>query len=95
MPEENNKVLIEVAAQHPLVDGLKPQIEFELRLKKALQIYEKEKKNGNKPIIYVPGSLHSIKVNGEWQTDKIPLSEAGRNFLVEHGIPEESIRSEE
>ena len=43
MPEENNKVLIEVAAQHPLVDGLKPQIEFELRLKKALQIYEKEK----------------------------------------------------
>ena len=32
MPEENNKVLIEVAAQHPLVDGLKPQIELIVKL---------------------------------------------------------------
>lgn len=90
----NNKVLIEVAAQHPLING-KPGEEFEHRLKKGIQIYNDEKEKGNDPIIYIPGSLHSIKKNGEWETDERSLSLAGKIYLMEHGIPEESIRSEE
>ena len=58
--QRKNKVLIEVAAQHPLING-KPGEEFEHRLKKGIQIYNAEKEKGNNPIIYVPGSLHSIK----------------------------------
>lgn len=94
MPEIKNKVLIEIGAQHPLIDG-KPGEEFKLRLQKGIELYKIEKEKGNEPIIYIPGSLHSIKVNGEWQTDKNSLSTAGRDFLVENGIPAESICSDE
>lgn len=92
--QKNNKVLIEVAAQHPLIDG-KPGEEFEHRLKKGIQIYNDEKRKGNNPIIYIPGSLHSVKKNGEWETDKKALSESGRIYLIENGIPEENIRANE
>ena len=92
--KENNKVLIEVAAQHPLVNG-KPGEEFEYRLKKGIQIYNNEKEKGNKPIIYIPGSLHSIKKNNKWESDEKTLSEAGKKYLLENGITEQSIRSEE
>lgn len=92
--QRNNKVLIEAAAQHPLING-KPGEEFEYRLNKAIQIYNSEKENGNCPIIYIPGSLHSIKKNGEWETDERSLSQAGKIYLIEKGIPEENIRSDE
>ncbi|MBR1540633.1 MAG: hypothetical protein IJ629_05705 [Clostridia bacterium] len=95
MPEKTkNKVLIEIGAQHPLVDG-KPGIEFEKRLLKGIELYHQELEKGNDPIIYIPGSLHSIQKNGEWITDKNSLSTAGKNFLLEHGIPEERIRADE
>ena len=92
--QKNNKVLIEVAAQHPLVDG-KPGEEFEYRLKKGIQIYNNEKGKGNEPIIYVPGSLHSIRNNSKWKIDKRTLSEAGRMYLIENGIPAKDIRADE
>lgn len=92
--QRNNKVLIEVAAQHPLING-KPGEEFEYRLKKAIQIYNMEKEKGNYPIIYIPGSLHSVKKNGEWETDEKSLSQAGKIYLIEKGIPEGNIRSDE
>ena len=89
-----DKVLIEIAAQHPLIDG-KPGTEFEKRLLKGIELYNDELKKGNQVIFYVPGSIHSIKKEDKWVTDENSLSTAGKNFLLEHGIPEECIRSDE
>ena len=91
---ENNKVLIEIAAQHPLIDG-KPGLEFEKRLVKGIQIFNVEKEKGNTPIIYIPGSIHSIKKDNEWRTDDKSLSEAGKMFLIEHSIAPTYIKGEE
>ena len=41
----------------------------------------------------MPGSTHYITKNGEKHVDKIPLSEAGKKYLIEHGIPELDIRA--
>lgn len=76
------KILIEVAAQHPLVDGIRPNEEFEKRLNLAIELYQKEIKKGNYVEFYVPGSLHQF--NGV--ADKIELCEAGYNYLIEKGI---------
>ena len=89
---DKNKVLIEIAAQHPLIDG-KPGIEFEQRLKKGIDLYKKEKQKGNSVTIYIPGSLHSVKKGEEWVSDPVPLSEAGKQFLINNGIPQEDIRA--
>lgn len=91
--KESKKVLIEVAAMHPLKDGDKPSEEFESRLVKGMELYYKEIEAGNHPIIYVPGSTHYIMKDGEKQVDLIPLAEAGKRYLIEHGIPEEDIRA--
>ena len=93
--EGSKKVLIEIAANHPLKDGDKPSEEFESRLIKGIELYYKEKENGNIPIIYVPGSTHYITKNGEKKVDLIPLAEAGKRYLIEHGIPESGIRANE
>lgn len=80
-------VLIEVAAQHPLVDGELPGDEFRARLDKAFEIYQKLSKGvedewGDRsfdPIkIYVPGSLH--------KGDKISLSATGCAYLLGKGV---------
>ena len=94
LEKTKNKVLIEIGAQHPLIDG-KPGIEFEKRLLKGIELYNKEIECGNSPVIYIPGSLHSIKKDGQWITDKNSLSTAGKDFLLEHNIPEECIRADE
>ena len=90
--EQSGKVLIEVAAAHPLIKG-KPKPEFKERLLQAKELYNYEKAKGNSPIIYIPGSLHYIedKETGEKIVDAKPLSEAGKEFLIENGIPEKSI----
>ena len=78
-------VLIEVAAQHPLDDEGRPGTEFERRLRFAMEI---GKSIRNAPVhYYVPGSLH----NG----DTLSLSDAGRNFLIENGIPNSDIFGDE
>ena len=89
----SNKVLIEIAAIHPLINGDKPSEEFISRLDKGIELYHKEKENGNEVIIYVPGSTHFIMKDGVKQVDLIPLAEAGKNYLLEHGIPEKDIRA--
>lgn len=96
MNERNNKsstkrILIEVAAQHPLVDGLKPNEEFESRLRYGIELYKKETLNGNHVEFYVPGSLHQY--NGV--ADKIELCEAGQNYLVSQGIPVSAIHGKD
>ena len=84
-----NKILIEVAAQHPLNLGEFPNEEFQKRLDVAIQLC---KENGEEKVwFYVPGSRH--KYNGA--EDKISLSEAGKNYLVEHGIDENHIYADD
>ena len=71
------KVLIEVAAQHPLVDGKFPGEEYAKRLGIAYGLMNED------VYIYLPGSLHI--------PDKITLSEAGRECLLKLGISEKRI----
>lgn len=87
----NKGVLIEVAAQHPLINGEKPNEEFEKRLLLAMQIFKTEKSKGKKVYLYVPGSLHMD--NGV--VDSISLSEAGKRFLMQHNVLEENIFADE
>lgn len=79
---ENNGLLIEVAAQHPLIDGVYPNPEFSARLDAAIKRYELERENGETVKIYVPGSRHMQ--NGI--ADRISLSAAGCNYLETHGV---------
>lgn len=79
-------ILIEVAAQHPLVDGRAPNEEFSKRLTLAAELYFSQRPL--QPVkLYVPGSLHT--------PDQIPLSQAGKDFLLSLGVAEEDIFAEE
>lgn len=69
--------LIEVAAQHPLVCGIYPGLEFRKRLELAVEISD------SKSMFYVPGSLH--------RGDKISLGEAGKRYLEYLGIDSDRI----
>jgi hypothetical protein len=84
-------VLIEVAAQHPLMNGEEPNEEFACRLLLAKALYEKERGLGKSVEIYVPGSRHVY----EGVSDKISLSEAGSIFLEHQGVPREVIHGED
>jgi len=88
---EIKKVLIEVAAQHPLIDETKPGVEFTARLLKGEELFHENLQEGMEVEIYVPGSLHM------WEgiVDKIPLSEAGVRFLEERGLPREALHGED
>lgn len=87
----NTGVLIEVAAQHPLINGEKPNEEFEKRLILAIQIFNEKQKKGKDTYIYVPGSLH---MDNEI-LDKISLSEAGKRYLVANGIDENKVYADD
>lgn len=84
----NDGVIIEIAAQHPLEDGIKPGAEFKARLDYALQL---EKTINDKILFYVPGSRHKYK----GIADKISLSRAGKEYLIAHGINEKVIFGDE
>lgn len=77
------RLLVEVAAQHPLKSGTLPGTEFEARLNRALEIYRHETALGHKVTVYVPGSLH--RYNGV--PDAVSLSRAGTDYLSQNGIP--------
>lgn len=80
--------LIEVAAQHPLLDDGSPGKEFQERLDYAIDLYNKLKTNKKVSVkIYVPGSLHSYK----GKCDPIPLSESGCRYLLDKGIPKDDL----
>lgn len=84
-------VLIEVAAQHPLINGEEPNEEFAYRLLLAKTLYEKERVLGKSVEIYVPGSRHVYK----GVSDKISLSEAGSIFLERQGMSREVIHGDD
>lgn len=87
--QKSPKVLIEIAAQHPLCQGKYPNVEFKRRLDMAIQLCNDI---GPKIVwLYVPGSRHKHK----GVADEISLSEAGKKYLIEHGIDESHIYAEE
>lgn len=71
------KILIEVAAQHPLKKGKFPGEEYAKRLDIACELM------GEDVHIYLPGSLHV--------PDEVSLNEAGREYLLKKGISEDRI----
>ena len=87
--QSSTKVLIEVAAQHPLDEGLYPNEEFQKRLDMAIRLCHDI---GSQNVwFYVPGSRHMF--NGV--ADEVSLSEAGKNYLLQNGIDEEHIYANE
>lgn len=78
--------LILVCAQHPLTQDGKPGKAFSARLDEAIMRYEMMKKKGESVIIRVPGAVHF--------GDSRSLAEAGKEYLMEHGIPEEDISAD-
>jgi hypothetical protein len=82
--------LIEIAAQHPLRDGLYPNDEFRSRLDRGCELFDTYKTGGTVEI-YVPGSRHVF----EGHADKVSLSDAGRSYLITQGIPESVIHGED
>lgn len=80
-----NDVLIEVAAQHPLLADGMPKLEFQKRLDRAIELYHtlKAEVDDRKVHIYIPGSIHN--------PDEISLSSAGKRYLLKNGIPENDI----
>lgn len=87
--QDYSKILIEVAAQHPLVQGRYPKEEFQKRLDMAIHLSQEI---GSQEVwFYVPGSRH--KYNDV--TDEISLSEAGKSYLLEHEIDENHIYADE
>ena len=83
-----DKVLIEVAAQHPLYMLRFPNEEFKARLDFAANMYNQLERKGVCVQIYVPGSLH--KYDGI--TDAVSLSESGKDYMIsQHGIPAHDI----
>lgn len=83
--------LIEVSAQHPLVNGQEPNEEYKARLDKAAELYYLMKKDNREVKLYTTGSRHVY--NGI--TDKVSLSTAGRRYLCEQGINPSDIYAEE
>lgn len=78
-----NDILIEIAAQHPLVDGRYPNAEFSARLDAGVVLFEKYRTEGRPAEIYVPGSRHVF----DGMADEISLSSAGASYLEAKGIP--------
>src|SRR5271163_2833670 len=85
------KDLIEVAAQHPLVDGVAPGEEFVARLRLGLELYHRFRDAGAEVQIYVPGSR--LMDNGV--EDEISLSDAGTRFLLAHSVPAEVVHGDD
>ncbi len=83
--------LIEVAAQHPLRRNGTPGVEFAARLDAAAELREKLLRRGREADIYIPGSRHR---DGD-REDVCTLSEAGRRYLLEKGIPENHLLGDE
>lgn len=93
MTERRNirRVLIEVAAQHPLVGGVHPNEEFEARLYRGYELYTQLVESGHEVELYVPGSRHMF----HGRADKISLSTAGTTYLVGRGVPAPHVRGDD
>lgn len=79
------RALIEVAAQHPLVENTVPGEEFSARLDRGVELAKELTQEGWAVSMYVPGSRHQEGSS----VDSISLSEAGTAYLrsrVPHGV---------
>ncbi|MEU8935434.1 hypothetical protein AB0D30_36795 [Streptomyces sp. NPDC048409] len=83
--------LIEIAAQHPLVDGVSPNEEFAARLDRGRELYTQLTADGLRVELYVPGSRHMF----HGVADKISLSQAGSDYLISGGVPATHVRGED
>lgn len=79
-------MLMEIAAQHPLKDRLYLAEELQARLDLGIKLYKEFSLSENVKF-YIPGLKHQENGN----VDFVSLSEAGKNYLVSKGIPEEII----
>lgn len=86
-----SRVLIEVAAQHPLYDGKVPNREFASRLDYAVKLRERLVENGIDVYLYVPGSIHSE----DGIADLVSLSQAGKEYLVSQGVSPDCIYADD
>ena len=84
------KVLIEVAAQHPLNTDGTPSSEFATRLNYSVELYNKLKQDNIAVKIFVPGSVHKYKD----RVDKTSLSQSGFSYLVQSEVSSEDILGE-
>jgi hypothetical protein len=88
---ELDSVLIEIAAQHPLVNGHEPGEEFTARLDLGHELFERFRRDATRVEIYVPGSRHVH----EGIADKISLSSAGTMYLLSLGVPAHAIHGDD
>lgn len=86
------RVLIEIAAQHPLEDGMYPAKEFAIRLDTAVDLYHQLTEKGTEVELYVPGSVH---LDDDGVADEVSLSEAGCQYLIEKGIPADKLHGDD
>ncbi len=86
----SDKILVEVAAQHPLNPDGTPKMEFAKRLDAAVDLYGKLKSEGYDVQIFIPGSIHRYK----GVVDSISLSQAGVLYLERKGIPTKDLLGE-
>jgi hypothetical protein len=85
------RVLIEVAAQSPLDDGLRPNEEFRVRLDRGQELFRRYREDGQFCEVYVPGSRHAF----HGRADRVSLSEAGGAYLAGRGVPSSAIRGDD
>jgi hypothetical protein len=85
------RILIEVAAQHPLIDGVIPGEEFAERLRFSVDLFQQFAAKGAAVEIYVPGSR--LMDNGV--EDKVSLSAAGCTFLQSNGVPDRALHGDD
>ena len=72
------RALVEIAAQHPLRDGVQPNLEFLERLNRGVEIVQRLLADGWTVEVYVPGSRHR---GADGAPDRISLSAAGTEYL--------------
>lgn len=89
--EGTPRILIEIAAQHPLVDGVMPGEEFAVRLRFSIDLFRQLTSEGAEVEIYVPGSR--LVDNGV--EDKVSLSAAGCTFLQTNGVPDRVLHGDD
>lgn len=77
------KVLLVIAAQHPLEDGRRPGPEFRARLDRARALALAYRDQGYAVEAYVPGSRHQHA----GRADQISLATAGTEYLRAHDWP--------
>lgn len=85
--------LFSVHAQHPLVNGILPGLEFSARLRAVGEAYQAQyETHGRRILIYVAGSRHMY----EGIADGVSLSAAGTQYLEDHfDIPRAVLHGED